>query len=590
MTSYSTKRPCIGLSGNFNGEAHLLAKAYVNAVLQAGGTPLILPPNREEDVVEKMLDVVDALLFTGGGDFTADVLGEALHPSVSGLNPERDAFEMPLIKKALQRQLPILGICRGEQLINIAMGGSLYQDIPSQTVNPLPHSQQISRDSCSHQVLLQEGTLLSHLLGEERQAVNSFHHQAIKSIGKGLRIAAIGTDGIIEAVESDEGKPIIGVQWHPECLTESRPVMKKLFEWLTKEAQIHHQAKTLQEQSICVDSHCDTPLFFEGHYDLLQGGWIERGKIDFDAQGDECFERVDARTDLQKMMDGAWQSCIMVAYIKQRQRDTAGCLAAYQKAERILTQIKQQVTTYSKHVGLARSPQDILRLKQEGKRAILLGIENGYALGKDLQAVDHFADMGIVYLTLSHNGHNDVCDSASKQAEPEHHGLSAFGREVIPALNRRGVMVDLSHASEKSFYDALECSRAPIIASHSSSRALCDHPRNLSDDQIKALAAKGGMAGICLYSGFLAKGREATVRDIVSHINHFRLLAGIDCIGIGSDFDGGGGLSGCNHSGELINITKALVAEGYSSADIQKILGGNWLRVMGHIQSLASLV
>lgn len=217
----------------------------------------------------------------------------------------------------------------------------------------------------------------------------------------------------------------------------------------------------------------------------------------------------------------------------------------------------------------------------------MLGIENGYALAKNPQLVDEFARMGVVYITLCHNGHNDICDSASQAQTPEHDGIGPYGQEILQKMNQAGIIIDLSHASEQSFYDALRYSKTPIICSHSSVWNLCQHRRNLTDEQIKALAAKGGMMGICLYAGFLAKGRESTVKDAIAHINYVRDLVGIDYIGIGSDFDGGGGISGCNHSGEIFNLVRELLREGYSQEDVDKILGGNFLRVLNQVQTYA---
>ncbi len=152
-------------------------------------------------------------------------------------------------------------------------------------------------------------------------------------------------------------------------------------------------------------------------------------------------------------------------------------------------------------------------------------------------------------------------------------------------MNRQGIMVDLSHASEQSFYDALEISKTPIVCSHSSCRALCDVPRNLSDDQLRALARKGGVVHVTLYPGFLRKEGEATIRDAVEHLNHAVTVVGIDHVGIGTDFDGDGGVIGLAHSSEMINFTLTLLKNKYSERDIQKIWGGNWLRVMAQVQN-----
>ena len=227
-----------------------------------------------------------------------------------------------------------------------------------------------------------------------------------------------------------------------------------------------------------------------------------------------------------------------------------------------------------------------------GRLSIMRGIENGYALGKDLTNVERFARMGVVYITLCHNGDNDICDSA-RRSTGEHGGLSAYGREVVAEMNRCGLMVDLSHAAETSFYDALEASSTPIVCSHASSRAMCNHPRNLTDDQLRALAEAGGVAQVTLYHGFLRleeEGVQATIRDGVRHLMHMISVAGIDHVGIGTDFDGDGGVPGCASASELINFTRLLLAEGLTPVELQKVWGGNFLRVMRQCQKQSSLL
>ena len=267
------------------------------------------------------------------------------------------------------------------------------------------------------------------------------------------------------------------------------------------------------------------------------------------------------------------------------ERDDESLLAATAKANQILTQIEEMVAKNCTAVDIAYTPADILRLKHEGKKAIMLGIENGYAIGKDIYNVEKFRQRGVVYMTLCHNGDNDVCDSAKGQGE--HGGVSAFGADVIKEMNRVGMIVDLSHAAESSFYDALDISATPIVCSHSSSRALCDHPRNLTDEQMRRLAAKGGVMQVTFYNGFLCKDGEASILDAVNHLNHAVNVMGIEHVGIGTDFDGDGGIRGCASASELINFTRRLLLERYTEAQIEMIWGGNFLRVMQQIQAAA---
>lgn len=217
----------------------------------------------------------------------------------------------------------------------------------------------------------------------------------------------------------------------------------------------------------------------------------------------------------------------------------------------------------------------------------MLGIENGYAIGKDITNVERFRKRGVVYMTLCHNGNNDICGSA--RYNDENLGVSLFGEAVIREMNRTGMMIDLSHSGERSFYDTLDISQMPVVCSHSSCRSLCDHPRNLTDDQIKAITRKGGVIQVCLYSSFLRSDREANILDAIEHLNHIVNLAGVEHVGIGTDFDGDGGIIGCNDSSELINFTRRLMKERYSEDDIRRIWGGNFLRVMEEVQKHSSL-
>jgi len=233
---------------------------------------------------------------------------------------------------------------------------------------------------------------------------------------------------------------------------------------------------------------------------------------------------------------------------------------------------------------MARTPGDIAANKAAGRKSVLLGIENGIALEHDIANVELFARRGVTYMTLCHNGDNDICDSARRSAAT-HKGVSSFGAGVIREMNRCGMMVDMSHAGEKSFYDALDISSMPIVCSHSNCRALCDVPRNLTDDQMRALAIKGGVMHITLYHGFLRNDDgEANILDALAHLEHAIDIMGIDHVGLGTDFDGDGGICGLADASELINLTIQLLRRRYSHDDIEKIWGGNWMRVMNEVQ------
>ena len=417
-----------------------------------------------------------------------------------------------------------------------------------------------------------ENSMLHQVYDSNRIFVNSFHHQAVGDTGKHLRATAKAADGVVEAIESSEHKPIMGVQWHPEWLEADGG---KLFAWLIEQASLFMQAKSLHKRILTLDTHCDTPMFFP--------------------QGIH-FEQRDPRIlyDLHKMNDGQQDAVTMVAYLPQPKlgekfSDIAPLPAtgpmAY--ADLIFDKIEDIVSRNSKYVSIARTPSDLYEDKRKGRKSIMLGIENGLALEHEVQNVKHFAQRGIVYITLCHNGDNDICDSA--RGCNTHNGVSAFGEKVIKEMNDCGIMVDLSHGGEKSFYDALEISRTPIVCSHSNCKALCDVPRNLTDDQLRALAKHGGVAQTTLYHGFLCKEGEASILDAIKHLEHAISIMGIDHVGLGSDFDGDGGVKGIADASELINFTLQLLRRKYSERDIAKIWGGNWLRVMTQVQAAKSI-
>lgn len=557
-------RPIIGITGNYDSGKCTLLEGYYRSVLEAGGTPLIIPSFDDTDALTSLLDHVDALILSGGGDINPLYLGEEPIPELGSINPARDWQELMLVRLAANRQIPILGICRGIQVMTAALGGKLYQDIYKQAGATLKHSQDTDRHIATHSVRIASSSMLAKIFGSTNLHVNSFHHQAVQEAAPGFAVTAVSPDGLIEAVESTQHKSMLGVQWHPECmiLGGDRSMMP-LFEWLVGEAHSFAQARKWHRQALSLDTHCDTPMKFDQH-------------ISFDKRDPRIL------VDLHKMTEGHLDATIMVAYLRQMERDKASLDAAFNKADRLLTEIEEMVAHNTASVGIAYTPDDLYRLKREGRRALMLGIENGYAIGDDPSRIEHFRRRGVVYMTLCHNGDNDLCDSARGNAE--HGGLSALGREAISEMNRVGMMVDLSHAAESSFYQAIEASRTPIVCSHSSARALCDHPRNLTDDQLRALATSGGVVQTCLYDGFLRKEGGATIEDAIRHIRHMVDVAGIDHVGIGTDFDGDGGIIGCADASEVINITRRLQAEGFTDPDIEKLWGGNFLRVMRLVQ------
>lgn len=559
------EQPIIGITGNFSESCCTVAEGYIRSILAAGGSPLIIPPYEETDALIATLNRIDALLLTGGGDINPLFLNEDPIAKLGSINHRRDKQELLITRLAADRQIPILGICRGIQIMTAAFGGKLYQDIHTQAPETcIKHNQELDRSHPSHQVYIEKDTWLHRLYQTNSLPVNSFHHQAVKEPAPGFRVSARSTDGIIEAIESTEYKSMIGVQWHPECMILNNDnSMMPLFNWLREEASSYRKARELHKRVLTLDSHCDTPMFFDQ-------------EIKFHTRDPKIL------VDLHKMEEGGLDATIMVAFLKQYGRDNESLSAATAKAKRILSEIEAIATVNPSAISIARTPKELIQNKKSGKKSIMLGIENGYAIGKDLSLIEHFRKQGVVYITLCHNGDNDICDSC--KGNYEHNGVSDFGKQVIREMNRVGMMVDLSHASEKSFYDALEISTAPIVCSHSSSRALCDHPRNLTDEQMKALAAHGGVAQVTLYSGFLRKDVPATIIDAIEHLCHMIDVMGIEHVGIGTDFDGDGGIIGCASAAELINFTRQLMNRRFNEKELRLIWGENFLRVMEEVQ------
>jgi membrane dipeptidase len=381
---------------------------------------------------------------------------------------------------------------------------------------------------------------------------------------------------------------------------------------LVAEQEVVDRAKLIHEEVLTLDTHVD----------------ILNDKYATEAH-DPGIDNPRLKCDLVKMNKGGVDGVFLAAYVRQRKRNAEGYKNAYESAMGQLKAIcRLTEKMYPERCELATSPDDIERIAQSGKRAIMIGIENGFAIGKDLSKVERLYNLGARYITLSHNGHNDICDSCNPREtlgdkKTEHNGLSKFGEKVVSEMNHLGVMVDVSHISVESFYDVIKVSNAPVIASHSGCRALADNSRNLYDEQLKTLAKNGGVIQIVTVSGFLklgssqyrkamsdlkkelddgsitteqflekkkdldAKYLSANLEDFVDHIDHAVKIAGIDHVGIGSDFDGGGGVPGFNDHSEALNVTIELLRRGYSEEDISKIWGANLLRVWRGVEKVA---
>ena len=597
-----TSRPVIGIVTNFADQDVTIREVFHKQVIDAGGTPLLIPPTTDTQVIVNILNRIDGLLLTGGADVNPLWEGEEPIRNMGSINNKRDLSELLTTRLAYNRQIPIFAVCRGLQVLAIALGGKVQQHIYDPyiveeteekklarmksvtTLRPakLKHDQSASFNEPTHSIKIAPDSVLYSIYKQEKIFVNSFHHQAVSMPGKRFKVTAYAPDGVIECMESAEFKPIMGVQWHPEWLEEDG---QKLFKWFVNEADSFRTAKQLHTRILTLDTHCDTPMFFPQGVD---------------------FAKRDPRIlyDLHKMTEGHQDAVTMAAYLPQPRigetfsskidveglkrfnpelTDVLNNLTPTSYADLIFNKIEKIVKDNNRYLSIARTPSDLYEDKRKGRKSIMFAIENGLALEGDLANVKYFAQRGVTYITLCHNGDNDICDSA--RGSNLHGGVSKFGAAAIREMNRNGIMVDLSHGAEKSFYDALEISNQPIVCSHSNSKALCNVPRNLTDDQLRALAKKGGVAHITLYHGFLRKEGTASVLDAIAHLEHAISIMGIDYVGIGTDFDGDGTVCGMADASEMINFTRHLLARKYSERDIEKIWGGNWLRVMAQVQA-----
>ena len=370
------------------------------------------------------------------------------------------------------------------------------------------------------------------------------------------------------------------------------------------------RAARLHRDAIVVDLHIDTPQrLLDENFDFAAR----------DSHG---------HIDLPRMKEGGLDASFMSIYVEMR---TYTGDAATKRALQLIDTVYEQVRRHPDQLALATTAADVRLAHKDGKVALLMGMEGGTPIANDLRLLRDFHRLGVRYMTLTHSLNNDWVDSSTDK--PAHNGLTDFGKDVVREMNRLGMMVDISHVSDKAFYDALEVSKAPMIASHSSSRVLCAHARNMTDDMIKALAAKGGVIHINYHIGFLdeefrntyskmadeyrAKSREldkqyandrkgllvaqealqkeyraklprVSWEKIVEHIDHAVKLVGADHVGLGSDFDGAWMPAGMDDASYLPRITQALLDRGYSEADIKKILGGNTLRVMEEVEKVAA--
>lgn len=386
------------------------------------------------------------------------------------------------------------------------------------------------------------------------------------------------------------------------------PLSKQLFASQASDNDFIKHAKKIHEKILTVDSHVDTPL------------WLSNDKFQFQANNASLK---GTKVDIPRMQEGGLWSVFFAVFLGQTELTDENRKKAYDEANRIYDLIEQRISSISNVAALAYEPKDAFNLKKKNKRAVFTGIENGFPIGLDLSKIEYFYNRGARYITLCHSWNNDICDSSTDKKGKLYNGLSNFGEKVIHEMERLGIMVDVSHISDESFADVVKLTKRPIIASHSSARAICNHPRNLSDEQLQQLAYNGGVAQLCILSDYVKEpapnpdldsamksfsekypvwekltpdqrdnavaeyyeiqetypGELATVKDAIDHLEHMIKVAGIDHVGIGTDFDGGGGLADCTDSSQLYMLTAEMLKRKFSEKDIEKIWSGNFMRV-----------
>ncbi len=405
-------------------------------------------------------------------------------------------------------------------------------------------------------------------------------------------------------------KTFLSIIFYSLFLTSCIPIHEKNVynKILAKADKIHNDVLTM-------DTHVDTPLrLLNQEFDI----YVKNDPV-----------KTYSKIDFPRMKEGGLDAAFFAVFVGQGERTIEANIKAKENALSIFKVIHEKITENPEIAEIALAPADAYRLEKEGKKAIFIGMENGYPIGTDVDNIKEYYNLGARYITLCHTNNNDICDSATDTLE--HNGLSDFGKQVVAKMNEIGMIIDISHVSDKSFYDIIELSKAPVIASHSCSRSLCDNPRNLSDDMLKKLSGNGGVIQMCILSNYVKaieqdssriKAQEAlrkkynnwndlsyemqqkaygewmaidethppilaTVSDAVDHIDHIVDVAGINHVGIGTDFDGGGGLKDCFDVSQIKNLTIELVKRGYTSQDIEKIWGGNFIRAFNEVLQLA---
>lgn len=380
------------------------------------------------------------------------------------------------------------------------------------------------------------------------------------------------------------------------------------------------KAASIHDKVLTVDTHIDWPSHQFRNESFVPGERHEPGMLG------------SGQWDLIRMKEGGLDAVFMSIFTSQGPRTEEGHANAKARALKLIELTKKMAADNPTLAEMAYTSEDAYRIEKSGKRAIFMGMENGYPLGTDIKNVKMFYDLGVRYITLSHTRNNEICDSSTDSTK-QWSGLSLFGEQVVNEMNRLGILVDISHVHDDTFWEVIAISEAPVIASHSSAFALRDHPRNMNDKMLQAVRKNGGVVQLCLLGDYIKKmspnperdeaikpwqekiralrrgelpAQEAdsvrqvfqeinvkypphrpTLQDAVDHIDHMAKIMGVDHIGIGSDFDGGGGLNGIDDVSEMPNFTAELLKRGYSEKDIRKIWGGNLMRVFRDVEKVA---
>ena len=400
------------------------------------------------------------------------------------------------------------------------------------------------------------------------------------------------------------------------CLGCNENILKRIYGNET-ESELIERALSIHKKVLTLDTHADTPLR------MIEPGFSMSDRHDPNETG--------SKVDYPRMIEGGLDAIFFAAFVAQDIRNDKGNFRAKNLCVQMIDSILSSIQQNSDVVGLALNPEDAYSLEKQGKRAIYIGIENGYPIGGDLSNIETYYKKGVRYITLVHSSNNDLADSATDPAGPEHNGISEFGSKVVKEMNRLGIMVDVSHGSDAVFYDAIKISKAPIIATHSNARSVTNHKRNMTDDMLKLIAKNGGVVQLTMLSNYLRDPvpnitaeklkkellssikpidqmttleketmrkrlndiddkypiAPANLKNVVDHIDHIVNVAGIDHVGIGCDFDGGGGIDGVFDVSQVMNITIELVKRGYNEDQIAKIWGGNLIRVFSEVQTIA---